>query len=178
MRRLLVVDDALFMRKLICGVAAEAGWEVVGEAGNGLEALDLYDRLRPDLVTMDLVMPEMGGLEALRRIRAQDPDARVVVVTALDQKQALMDSIREGAIDFIVKPFERQRVLNLLAKLGGGLCKPRRISPPERHGPWAGHDRGVPIGSRGQPDRRGPSCRSTTKSMNRIAARPAAGCAS
>jgi two-component system, chemotaxis family, chemotaxis protein CheY len=119
MRRLLVVDDALFMRKLICGVAAEAGWEVVGEAGNGLEALDLYDRLRPDLVTMDLVMPEMGGLEALRRIRAQDPDARVVVVTALDQKQALMDSIREGAIDFIVKPFERQRVLNLLAKLGG-----------------------------------------------------------
>lgn len=119
MRRLLVVDDALFMRKLICGVAAEAGWEVVGEAGNGLEALELYDRLRPDLVTMDLVMPEMGGLEALRRIRAQDPGARVVVVTALDQKQALMDSIREGAIDFIVKPFERQRVLNLLAKLGG-----------------------------------------------------------
>ena len=119
MRRLLVVDDALFMRKLICGVAAEAGWEVVGEAGNGLEALALYDRLRPDLVTMDLVMPEMGGLEALRQIRAQDPQARVVVVTALDQKQALMDSIREGAIDFIVKPFERQRVLNLLAKLGG-----------------------------------------------------------
>ena len=119
MKRLLVVDDALFMRKMISAVAAEAGWEVVGEAGNGLEALDLYDRLRPDLVTMDLVMPEMGGLEALRRIRAQDPDARVVVVTALDQKQALMDSIREGAIDFIVKPFERQRVLNLLAKLGG-----------------------------------------------------------
>jgi two-component system chemotaxis response regulator CheY len=119
MRRLLVVDDALFMRKLICGVAAEAGWEVVGEAGNGLEAVTLYEQLRPDLVTMDLVMPEMGGLEALRRIRAQDPDARVVVVTALDQKQALMDSIREGAIDFIVKPFERQRVLNLLGKLGG-----------------------------------------------------------
>jgi two-component system, chemotaxis family, chemotaxis protein CheY len=119
MKRLLVVDDALFMRKMICGVAAEAGWEVVGEAANGLEAVALYDRLRPDLVTMDLVMPEMGGLEALRQIRAEDPNARVVVVTALDQKQALMDSIREGAIDFIVKPFERQRVLNLLAKLGG-----------------------------------------------------------
>ena len=119
MRRLLVVDDALFMRKMICGVAAEAGWDVVGEAANGLEAIALYDRLRPDLVTMDLVMPEMGGLEALRQIRAEDPNARVVVVTALDQKQALMDSIREGAIDFIVKPFERQRVLNLLAKLGG-----------------------------------------------------------
>jgi two-component system chemotaxis response regulator CheY len=119
MKRLLVVDDALFMRKMICGVAAEAGWEVVGEAANGLEAVTMYDQLRPDLVTMDLVMPEMGGLEALRQIRAHDPDARVVVVTALDQKQALMDSIREGALDFIVKPFERQRVLNLLAKLGG-----------------------------------------------------------
>jgi two-component system, chemotaxis family, chemotaxis protein CheY len=119
MKRLLVVDDALFMRKLICGVAAEAGWEVVGEAGDGAEAVALYERLRPDLVTMDLVMPVMGGLEALRQIRDRDPEAKVVVVTALDQKQALMDSIRDGAIDFIVKPFERQRVLNLLAKLGG-----------------------------------------------------------
>jgi two-component system, chemotaxis family, chemotaxis protein CheY len=117
MKRLLVVDDALFMRKLICGVAAEAGWEVVGEAGDGAEAVALYERLRPDLVTMDLVMPVMGGLEALRQIRDRDPAAQVVVVTALDQKQVLMDSIRDGAIDFIVKPFERQRVLTLLAKL-------------------------------------------------------------
>jgi two-component system chemotaxis response regulator CheY len=119
MKRLLVVDDALFMRKLIRGVAAEAGWDVVGEAGNGAEAVMLYQQHQPDLVTMDLVMPVMGGLEALRQIRALDPQAKVVVVTALDQKQALMDSIRDGAIDFIVKPFERQRVLNLLAKLGG-----------------------------------------------------------
>jgi two-component system chemotaxis response regulator CheY len=108
MKRLLVVDDALFMRKLIRGVAAEAGWDVVGEAGNGAEAVMLYQQHQPDLVTMDL-----------RQIRALDPQAKVVVVTALDQKQALMDSIRDGAIDFIVKPFERQRVLNLLAKLGG-----------------------------------------------------------
>jgi two-component system chemotaxis response regulator CheY len=118
MKRLLVVDDALFMRKMICGVAAEAGWEVVGEAGDGAQAVTLYQQVRPDLVTMDLVMPVMGGLEALRRIRAIDPEAKVVVVTALDQKQALMESIRDGAIDFIVKPFERQRVLSLLAKLG------------------------------------------------------------
>ena len=117
MKRLLVVDDALFMRKLICGVAAEAGWQVVGEAGNGVEAVLLYQQHRPDLVTMDLVMPVMGGLEALRQIRAVDPEAKVVVVTALDQKQSLMDSIRDGAIDFIVKPFERERVLALLAKL-------------------------------------------------------------
>ncbi|HKI20307.1 MAG TPA: response regulator [Isosphaeraceae bacterium] len=118
-KRLLVVDDALFMRKMITGVASEAGWEVVGEAGDGSTAVALYQELRPDLVTMDLVMPVMGGLEALRQIRALDPDAKVIVVTALDQKQALMDSIRDGAIDFIVKPFERRRVLNLLVKLSG-----------------------------------------------------------
>ncbi len=118
MKRLLVVDDALFMRKLIFGVAIEAGWDVVGEAANGEEAVSLYQQLRPDLVTMDLVMPVMGGLEALRKIRELDPRAQVVVVTALDQKQALMDSIRDGAIDFIVKPFERERVLNLLHKIG------------------------------------------------------------
>ncbi len=118
-KRLLIVDDALFMRKMISGVAAEAGWEVVGEAGDGSAAVVLYQELRPDLVTMDLVMPVMGGLEALRQIRALDPEAKVIVVTALDQKQALMESIRDGAIDFIVKPFERQRVLNLLVKLGG-----------------------------------------------------------
>ena len=117
MKRLLVVDDALFMRKMICGVAAEAGWEVVAEAANGAEGVALFREHRPDLVTMDLVMPVMGGLEALRQIRAIDPDAKVVVVTALDQKQVLLDSIRDGAIDFIVKPFERQRVLALLAKL-------------------------------------------------------------
>jgi two-component system, chemotaxis family, chemotaxis protein CheY len=117
MKRLLVVDDALFMRKMICSVAAEAGWQVVAEATNGAEGVSLYQQHRPDLVTMDLVMPIMGGLEALRQIRAFDPEAKVVVVTALDQKQSLMDSIRDGAIDFIVKPFERERVLALLAKL-------------------------------------------------------------
>ncbi len=69
MKRLLVVDDALFMRKLICGVAAEAGWQVAGEATNGEQAVALYQQLKPDLVTMDLVMPVMGGLEALRKIR-------------------------------------------------------------------------------------------------------------
>jgi two-component system chemotaxis response regulator CheY len=127
MKRLLVVDDALFMRKMICNVAAEAGWQVIGEAANGAEAVSLYQQHRPDLVTMDLVMPVMGGLEALRQIRALDPQAKVIVVTALDQKQSLMDSIRDGAIDFIVKPFERERVLTLLAKL-------ERLAPPSISG--------------------------------------------
>ncbi len=118
MKRLLIVDDALFMRKLIGGVAAEAGWQVAGEAGDGRRAVELYESLRPDLVTLDLVMPVMGGLDALRLIRRLDPAAQVVVVTAVDQKETLMESIREGAMDFIVKPFSRERVLSLLNKLG------------------------------------------------------------
>jgi two-component system chemotaxis response regulator CheY len=121
MGRLLVVDDAMIMRKLIRDVAVEAGWEVVGEAPNGAEAVALYERLRPDLVTMDLVMPVMGGNEALRLIRLADPNARVVVVTALDQKQTLTESIRDGALDFIVKPFDRERIIGLLKKVRATL---------------------------------------------------------
>ncbi len=117
MKRLLVVDDALFMRRLIGGVAREAGWEVVGEAGDGSEAVALYPELKPDLVTMDLVMPNMGGLEALRLIRELDPEAKVVVITAVDQKQSVMDAIRLGALDFVVKPFDRARVTALLTKV-------------------------------------------------------------
>jgi two-component system chemotaxis response regulator CheY len=93
-------------------------------SSDGAQAVSLYQQYRPDLVTMDLVMPVMGGLEALRQIREFDPQAKVVIVTALDQKQALMDSIREGAIDFIVKPFERDRVLALLAKVEHAESRP------------------------------------------------------
>jgi two-component system chemotaxis response regulator CheY len=117
MPRLLVVDDAMIMRKLIRDTALEAGWEIAGEAANGAEAVELYQALRPDLVTLDLIMPVMGGNEALRRIRALDRDACVVVVTALDQKQTLMESIRDGALDFIVKPFERERIRGVLDKV-------------------------------------------------------------
>lgn len=125
MKRLLVVDDAMFMRKLIRDVASEAGWEVAGEAKNGLEAVALYETLQPDLVTMDVVMPGMGGLDALRMIRQRDPAAQVVMVTALDQKQTLLESIRDGALDFIVKPFDRERILSLLKKV-----RPRRGEDP------------------------------------------------
>jgi two-component system, chemotaxis family, chemotaxis protein CheY len=121
MGRLLIVDDAMIMRKMIRDVAVSAGWEVVAEASNGAEAVALYALFQPDLVTMDLVMPVMDGNEALRQIRAGDPKARVVVVTALDQKQTLMESIRDGAIDFIVKPFDRDRIVNLLGKVRANL---------------------------------------------------------
>jgi two-component system, chemotaxis family, chemotaxis protein CheY len=131
MKRLLVVDDAMLMRKLIRDVASEAGWEVAGEAKNGLEAVALYEQLHPDLVTMDVVMPGMGGLEALRLIRESDPAAQVVMVTALDQKQTLMESIRSGALDFVVKPFERERIINLLKKIRPrGAAAPGPPEPP------------------------------------------------
>jgi two-component system chemotaxis response regulator CheY len=136
MGRLLVVDDAMIMRKLIKDVAVEAGWEVAGEARDGSEAVELYRALRPDLVTMDLVMPVMGGAEALRRIRADDPEAQVIIVTALDQKQALMDTIRAGAVDFIVKPFDRQRLRNLLEKVRTRVDgRPPSAPAPASEGP-------------------------------------------
>jgi len=124
MARLLVVDDAMIMRKLIKDVALGEGWEIAGEAANGADAVTLYRDLRPDLVTMDLVMPILGGNDALRQIRALDPDARVVVVTALDQKEILMESIRDGALDFIVKPFERERIASLLRKTAARVGQP------------------------------------------------------
>ncbi len=135
MRRLLVVDDAIFMRRLIKDVAREAGWEVVGEAGNGIEAVNLYREHRPDLVTMDVVMPMMNGLDALRHIRIVDPEARVVMVTALDQKPTLMEAIRDGAHDFIVKPFDRERILALLNKMGGTEADDG--TPPQQNSPSA-----------------------------------------
>ena len=117
-KRLLIVDDSLFMRMVIKDLAREAGWEVVAEASNGEEALPLFDRYQPDLVTLDMVMPKMGGLETLRNLRRHHPDAKVVVVIALDQKETLVETIRSGAIDFIVKPFERERIFGVLAKAG------------------------------------------------------------
>jgi two-component system chemotaxis response regulator CheY len=111
----------MIMRKLIRDVAVQAGWEVAGEAKDGAEAVALYEKLRPDLVTMDLVMPVMGGNEALRRIRAADPEARVVIVTALDQKQTLTESIRDGALDLIVKPFDQERILGFFQKVRASL---------------------------------------------------------
>ena len=131
MRRLLIVDDALLMRRLIRDVALEAGWEVVGEAKDGREGVSLFALLRPDLVTMDVVMPEMSGLEALQKIKALDPAANVVMVTALDQKQTVAEAIRDGALDFIVKPFERDRILKLFAKIGARTPSKAAAAPAE-----------------------------------------------
>ncbi|MBL8872927.1 MAG: response regulator [Planctomycetaceae bacterium] len=116
--KLLIVDDALIMRMRIREIALQAGWEVVGEATNGAQAVELYRELRPDLVTLDIVMPQMDGVEALRKIREEEPQARVCMVSAVNQKEKLAECIKLGAIDFIVKPFEKAQLESLFTKQG------------------------------------------------------------
>jgi two-component system, chemotaxis family, chemotaxis protein CheY len=106
-RRLLVADDALIIRQIIKDMAIHAGWEIVGEAANGQEAIDRYRELHPDAVTLDLVMPEHDGLHALQGIMKFDPEAKVLVVSALEQRGVLKDAIKAGAADFVAKPFDQ-----------------------------------------------------------------------
>jgi len=115
--KLLVVDDALIIREMIKDVAMGAGWTIVGEGRNGREAIDRYRELRPDVVTLDLVMPEYDGLHAVKGIREIDPQAKIVVVSALDQKETLKSAFKLGASDFLVKPFDRKLLAETLEKL-------------------------------------------------------------
>ncbi|MFO0973312.1 MAG: response regulator [Phycisphaerae bacterium] len=114
--RILVVDDAQFMRHLLKRCLIAAGFEVVGEASNGAEAVARYGECRPDVVTLDMVMPEVGGLEAIRRLRALDPRARIIVVSAVDQRDNLLEAVRLGAVDYIVKPFDAERVSSAISR--------------------------------------------------------------
>ncbi len=114
--RMLIVDDALIMRKRIRDIAERTGWTVVGEAADGEEALALYAETRPDLVTLDIVMPNMDGVTALKRLMASHPDARVVMISAVDQREKLTACIEHGAIDFIVKPFQTARLESFFEK--------------------------------------------------------------
>jgi two-component system chemotaxis response regulator CheY len=121
---LLITDDAMIIREMIKDVVSPAGWSVVGEAANGKQAVERYLDLRPDVVTLDLVMPEFDGLYALRGIRAADPDARILVLSALDQTPVLKEAFALGASDFICKPFEREALLQTLETLyEAGLCR-------------------------------------------------------
>jgi two-component system chemotaxis response regulator CheY len=115
-RRVLIVDDALIMRKRIRQIAEEAGWQIAGEAKDGIEAVDLYQKEKPDLVTMDIVMPNLDGVSALRQLMQNDPNARVVMVSAVNQKEKLAQCIQAGAIDFIVKPFEKASLRGFFEK--------------------------------------------------------------
>ena len=116
MARVLVVDDAAFMRKMVSDALAKGGHEVVGEAGNGVEAISQYQALKPDLVTLDITMPEKDGRAALQEIIGLDPGARVIMCSALGQESKVLESIKIGAKDFIVKPFKAERVLGAVDK--------------------------------------------------------------
>jgi two-component system chemotaxis response regulator CheY len=116
MARVLVVDDAAFMRKLLSDALVSGGHEVVGEAGNGLEAVARYQELRPELTTLDITMPEKDGLAALAEIMAIDPAARVVMCSALGQEGKVLEAVKLGAKDFVVKPFQPARVLEAVGK--------------------------------------------------------------
>ncbi len=122
--RVLIVDDAMFMRSMIKDILTNAGgrYEVVGEASNGREAIARYRELQPDLVTMDIVMPQLDGIEATREILKIEPKATVVICSAMGQEALVVESISAGAKDFIVKPFSAERVLQVLGKVlpGGG----------------------------------------------------------
>jgi two-component system chemotaxis response regulator CheY len=116
-RRLLVIDDALIIREMIKDAAREDGWEIAGHAINGQEGIEQYEKLRPDAVSLDLVMPEFDGMHALRGIKAMDRNAQVLIVSALDQAEILKEALRAGAADFIAKPFQKPRLLAALQKM-------------------------------------------------------------
>ena len=119
MARILIADDTAFMRMMIKNILTRHGHEVVGEAANGEEAVTRYAELLPDVVTMDITMPGKDGIAALKEIIAADPAARIVMCSALGQETKVIESIRSGAKDFVVKPFEQQRVLSAVTKALG-----------------------------------------------------------
>lgn len=119
MPKVLIVDDAAFMRMMLKDILTKAGYEIVGEAANGNEAFEKYQESKPDLVTMDITMPVCDGIAGLKQIIAADPSAKIIMCSAMGQQAMVIESIQSGAKDFIVKPFQPQRVLEAVKKLIG-----------------------------------------------------------
>jgi two-component system chemotaxis response regulator CheY len=120
MAKILVVDDAIFTRKLLTDILKKDGHEVVGEAETAVDSVKLYAKLKPDVVTMDIIMPEkegMDGIGAVKAIIKDDPSAKIIMVSAMGQQEMIVDAIQAGAKDFIVKPFQPSNVLNSINKL-------------------------------------------------------------
>src|SRR6476660_2369316 len=114
--RILIVDDAAFMRMMIKDILMKNGYDVVGEAADGQQAIEKYRELEPDLVTMDITMPEMDGITTLKEIRKMNPNVKVIMCSAMGQQAMVIDAIQAGAKDFIVKPFQADRVLEAISK--------------------------------------------------------------
>lgn len=119
MTRILIVDDAAFMRMMLKDILTKNGIEVVGEAANGIEAVEKYQELKPDIVTMDITMPEKDGITAVKEIRAADPQAKIIMCSAMGQQPMVLEAIQSGAKDFVVKPFQADRVLESINKVLG-----------------------------------------------------------
>ncbi|MGN7175041.1 response regulator [Cytobacillus sp. SAFR-174] len=117
MARILIVDDAKFMRVTLSSILKKADHDIVGEGENGKEAVDLFVNLKPDLVMMDITMPEMSGLEAVREIKRDNPNAKVIMCSAMGQQKVVVESIEAGAKDFIIKPFDEGRVLEAVNRV-------------------------------------------------------------
>ncbi|WP_297637842.1 response regulator [uncultured Clostridium sp.] len=117
MAKVLIVDDAAFMRMMIKDILKKNKFDVVGEASNGEIAVDMYKQEKPDIVTMDITMPNMDGIEAVKRIKEFDPKAKIVMCSAMGQQSMVMDAIRAGAKDFIVKPFQAEKVLEVIKRV-------------------------------------------------------------
>jgi two-component system chemotaxis response regulator CheY len=117
MKRVLIADDASFMRQMIRDIIEPEGYEVIGEASDGMEVVEKFRKLRPDLVMMDIVMPKRSGIDAVRAIRSEDGAATIVMCSALGQETLVMEAIQAGAKDFIVKPFKPDAVVATLAKV-------------------------------------------------------------
>jgi two-component system chemotaxis response regulator CheY len=115
--KVLVVDDAAFMRMMIKDILRKGGFEVVGEAEDGSKAVEKYKELRPDLVTMDITMPDMDGITAVKEIRKLDGNAQIIMCSAMGQQAMVIDAIQAGAKDFVVKPFQPERVLEAVRKV-------------------------------------------------------------
>ena len=118
-KNILICDDAAFMRMMIKDILTKNGYNVVGEAENGVKAIDAYQEHNPDLVLMDITMPEMDGIDALKGIREKDPNACVIMCSAMGQQAMVIEAIQSGAKDFIVKPFQAERVLEAVKKVIG-----------------------------------------------------------
>ena len=118
-KNILICDDAAFMRMMIKDILTKNGYNVCGEAENGLKAVEKYNELKPDLVLMDITMPEMDGIQALKNIKAANPGAMVIMCSAMGQQSMVIESIQAGAKDFIVKPFQADRVLEAVKKVVG-----------------------------------------------------------
>ena len=114
---ILIADDAEFMRDMLRQIIEDMNWTVVGEAGDGREAITLYKNNKPDLVLLDITMPNLDGTQALKAILADDPHAQIVMITALGQKDQVLDAIKAGARDFIIKPFDHDRVTETLDRI-------------------------------------------------------------